>query len=161
MIIIYYIFIALAALLLSILDTSYLSFLEVNGATVLSAYAVLIILALNGRRSSIIFYSALLTLFYSAFSSLPVLFLIFIFFATPLIIQFFKRKVVIESNFIAILFVFFVFNFLFEGILILISRDFSSSGINAWASFTLINVLFGMAIYYGLKLCARYFGIKK
>lgn len=157
----YYVIITFITLLLSLLDTSYLSFLEISGATILLSYAVLIVLALLDRKKPTFFYAAILTLFYSAFSSLPILFLIFMFFATPLAIQYSKKRFSIENNIVIILLVFFISNFVFEGLLILISKDFSYLALNALISFTTINTIAGMIIYFCTKAVTNYLGIKK
>lgn len=157
----YYIVITFVTFFLSLLDTSYLSFLEIGGATILLSYAVLIVLALFDKKKPTFFYATLLILFYSIFSSLPILFLIFMFFVTPFVIQYAKKRFSIENNFVIILLVFFVSNLVFEGLLILISKDFSFSALNALISFTTINTIVGIIIYFCTKVVTNYLGIKK
>ena len=161
MIVMYYIVILISALVSTLIDVSYLSFIEVSGATVLLSFSILLTLVLMERSRSIWIFSAFLVLFFSIFSSLPILFLIFAFMGIPYLIKFLKQSILFENNPLAIFLIIIFSTFVFQGVLILISKDFSINALNSLVTFILMNTISGALVYYLANYITKRLGIKK
>ena len=159
--IINYIVIVVVAIVSVILDTSFFSFLEIWHATVLISFQILITLAIIGFRYHLLYFSALAILLYAVFSSVPLYFLILAFLGIPLLIIYLKLKITYDSNFPIILLSFLVINFVFQLGLIGVSLNFSAIAVTSVASFSLINTLAGLIIYYIINYTKTAFRIEE
>lgn len=146
--IINYILITVIAIVSVILDTSFFSFLEVWHATVLITFQILITLSIIGFRQHLLYFAAIAILLYAIFSSVPLYFLILAFLGIPLLIIFLKSKITYESNFPVIFLSFLIVNLIFQLGLIGASLSFSAAAITSIASFSIINTMAGLIIYY-------------
>ncbi len=143
-----YIVIVLVAIVSVILDTSYFSFLEIWHATVLITFQILIVLAIIGFRQHLQFFAAIAILLYAIFSSVPLYFLIVAFLGIPLLVIYLKSKITYESNFPVILLSFLIINMVFQLGLVGATFNISAAAMTSVASFSLINTVAGLVIYY-------------
>jgi len=143
-----YIVIVLVAIVSVILDTSYFSFLEIWHATVLITFQILIVLAIIGFRQHLQFFAAFAILLYAIFSSVPLYFLIVAFLGIPLLVIYLKSKITYESNFPVILLSFLIINMIFQLGLVGATFSISAAAMTSVASFSLINTVVGLVIYY-------------
>lgn len=146
----YIIFISLA-LVTTLLDTSFFSYLEIYYATILTSLAFLISFSILNLKKGAVIYAAFLTLFFAIFSSLPVWLLICLFFGLPLIIFAVRFRLAIDRSILILILTFIVANLLFQLSLAIASLDFSKYAFISVVSFTVINTLAGLAIYYITK----------
>lgn len=154
--IIYYLSIIALAFFSSLLDTSFFSFLEIYYATVLISLGILISLPMLDIKKGTVIYATLLILFFSVFSSLQIWFLFLIFILIPLIVFYFNRRFALDHSKILIILVFLLCNFLFQFGLAAVSQDFSTSAFISVVSFTIINTIAGVLIFYVLKTVSKF-----
>ena len=143
-----FIFLALAT---TLLDTSFFSFLEIYYATILTSLAFLISFSILNLKKGAIIYAAFLTLFFAIFSSLPVWYLICLFFGIPLIIFAVRFRLAIDRSRLLLILTFLIANLLFQLSLAVASLDFSKYAFISIVSFTVINTLAGLIIYFITK----------
>lgn len=146
----YIIFIFLA-LVTTLLDTSFFSFLEIYYATVLISLAFLISFSILNLRKGVTIYATFLTLFFAVFSSLPVWLLISLFFGIPLIIFAVRFRLAIDRSKLILVSAFLIANLLFQLSLAVVSLDFSKYAFISIVSFMVINTLAGLVIYFITK----------
>jgi len=143
----YFIF-GLLAFATTLLDTSFFSFLEIYYATIITSLAFLISFSILNLKKRTIIYAAFLTLFFVVFSSLPVWFIICVFFGIPLIIFAVRFRLALDRSILLLVLTFIFSNFLFQMFLAVSSVDFSRTAFISVISFTLINTIAGLVIYY-------------
>lgn len=146
-----YIIIPLLSLLTTILDTSLFSFYEAFGATIISTFAVIVILAVLDYKKQAVLFAFWSVLFFSALSSLPIYILFLVFVGLPLLIFVFRSKFNFDSGFIIILVLFFLSNLLFRLLLLIIDVEISREMVISLISFPIINTLFCLIIYPLIK----------
>lgn len=152
----YYIFILLLAFVSTLLDTSFFSFLEIYYATILISLGILISLPMLEIKKGTVIYATLLILFFTIFSSLQIWFLFLIFIIIPLIVFYLNRRFAFEHSKILIVLVFILCNFLFQFSLAAVSQNFSTQAFISVISFTLINTISGILIFYVLKTAKKF-----
>ena len=146
--IITYLFLILLAFFLSLVDTSFLSFLPIYSATILLTVSVIITFALVGFQKAALIFAAFAVLFYTCFSSLPPIFLAASFLILPLLIVYLKKMAIFETGRYFIFLIYF-FSFLILGLaLIILAADFSPSVFLTLFSFATINTLAGLAVFF-------------
>lgn len=133
-------------LCLVLLDVSFLSNFEVYGATVISSFVFLIILAISDRQEDFVLFSLSLVILFAVFSSLP-LFIIFLnFVLLPLAFNLVRRKYLhVPNRFSAVIYLL-AATFLFELVLVIWGREFNQFGFLAVAYFIIINTICGFFI---------------
>lgn len=153
----YYLFIPILALFATILDTSFFSFFDIFGATIVSTFVILLVFATLGYRKITLLFAAFSILFLSIFSSLPLYSMLASFFGVPLLILYIKEKVFYESSMTTVLVVFFIANLIFR--IFLLSLDVLSSGesISSIIFFPLINTISCFIVFVIVKKIASYF----
>lgn len=147
----WYIFLGL---ILVMLDVSFFSNFEVYGASVITSFLVLVILAISDKGDDYIFFSLILVILFSVFSSLPLGVIALNFLAMPMILNLVVKKYFPRpNNFTAVLY-FTVATFIFDLVLLIWSRDWNMLGFLAVGYFTVINSLVGWvmnSIYLSFK----------
>lgn len=146
-----YITFVFLALVTTLLDTSFFSFLEIYYATILTSLAFLISFSVLNLKKGAIIYAAFLTLFFAIFSSLPVWLLICLFFGIPLIIFAVRFRLAIDRSKLLLTLTFLIANLLFQLSLATASLDFSKYAFISVVSFTIANTLVGLLIYFVTK----------
>lgn len=144
---VYLIFILLA-FLTTLLDTSFFSFLEVYHATILSSFAFLVSFSILDIKKGTLIFAAFLTLFFAVFSSLPVWLIICLFFGIPLIIFVVRFRLAIDRSGFLLVLTFISTGLLFQLSLAMAALDFSKNAFISVISFTIINTIFGLLVYY-------------
>ena len=152
----YYILIILLAFVSTLLDTSFFSFLDIYYATVLTSLAILISLPMLEIKKGTVIYATLLLLFFAIFSSLEIWFLFLVITIIPLIVFYLNRRFAFEHSKILIVLVFLMCNFIFQFGLAVASQDFSTQAFISVISFTVINTIVGVLIYYLLKILRKF-----
>lgn len=142
------ILIVLLSLVLVLMDSSFFTLFAMNGISVISSFAALIIIALLNNRSNFIIFSLSLILFLTIFTSLSPLFIIFAFFVVPAVILFLRQNYLPEPS-IMLSLVYFVFGFVFLGsFLILYGNNVSVVLGKLLLQFVALNSIAGVFFYY-------------
>lgn len=144
---------AIVAFLSSVLDTSFLAFLDIFNSTVISSFCIVIVLAMLGYKSQSIYFGSFVILFLSAFSSIPIFALFIAYMAIPLLIIFLKQKIYFEAIPAVVVLAFLVSSTIFRLTLLTLGSIPSRKIISSLLSFPAINTLFG---YFLLMLARRY-----
>lgn len=152
----YYIILILLAFFAVLLDTSFFSFLEICYATILLSLVILISLPLLNIEKGTIIFATMLIVFFSIFSSLPIWFLTLIFILIPSIVFYLNRRFAFDHSKLLIVMVFVLCSFLFQLGLAIISQDFSQQAFISVISFTIINTIFGVIIFYVFKFAKKF-----
>lgn len=142
-----YFIIPLLALILAVLDTSFFSFHELLGATVITSFSAGIILAVLGLRKHWLLFAASSLLFFTAFSSLPLYILIAVFLGLPLLIFYIKNKIFFESSLLVTIVIFTLSNFAFRLLILPASYSMEKSIIISTFAFTILNTLAGIIFF--------------
>lgn len=153
---IYYFLLIALAFISTLLDTSFFSFLEIYYAIILISLGILISLPMLDIKKGTVIYATLLILFFTIFSSLQIWFLFLIFILIPLIVFYLNRRFAFEHSKILIVLVFILCNFLFQFSLAAVSQNFSTQAFISVISFTLINTISGILIFYILKTAKKF-----
>ena len=153
----YYFLIPISALLTTILDTSFFSFFDVFGATVVSSFAMLLILATLGYRKITLLFAACSVLFLSIFSSLPLYSMLASFLGLPLLILYLKDKVFYESSIFIVTAVFFISNLIFRIFLLPLQGGATGESLESIMFFPIINTLVCFVLYVILRKAASFF----
>lgn len=148
MIYIKYLILIAVSLVLSFLDISFFSFLDVYGATLLSSFIFLIIFTfVDKTKKDYIIVALSLVLSFSIFSSLP-LFPIFInFFFIPAMISYLRRYYLPQPSLIVSVLYFLATTFIFEGVLLIYAKAWNNSGLLTFSWFIFINTVLGIIAY--------------
>lgn len=142
------ILIVLLALVLVLMDSSFFTLFAMNGISIISSFAALIIVALLNSRSNFIIFSLSLILFLTIFSSLSPIFIIFAFFVVPAAVLFLRQNYLPEPSIMFSL-VYFVFGFVFLGsFLILYGNNLSVVLARLLLQFVALNSVTGLLFYY-------------
>ena len=154
--IISYITIPALAFLLSILDTSFLSFYEFYNATIISSFAALMIFAILGYRKESLVFGASCILSLSVFSSLPVWVLVSSFLLIPSLIFYIRDKIFFDNNIWAIAIIIFLSNLVFRLLMLSLTVTTGSELTNSVISFPILNLLFGIVFLVLAKKLLTY-----
>lgn len=156
-----YLFFGLLALVSTLLDISFFSFLPVGGASILTTFIILIILASFDLRYYSVIFSAFAVLFYTGLSSVPVYYIAIMFVAIPILVFYIRKRILFELSYFSFLSIIVGSTFLFEIIYLLIEFNFSSNTIYPALMFVLINSLFGIVLFSLSKKITHKFKITK
>jgi len=140
------------ALLLALVDTSVLSFFPVFEATILLSVSTLIVLSLLGYKREAVYFAGFSAIFYAAFSSMPVYFVVIFFLAMPFLISYLKTKAFFEGNIYLSVLVFLISFFLFGLIFFILEGDLSKNSLLVLFSFMIVNTLSGIIVYFVIKI---------
>ena len=135
-------------LLSVLLDVSFLSNFEVYGASVITSFLILIILAISDKGDDYIYFALLLVILFSIFSSLPLGVIAFDLLVLPIALNLVIKKYFPRPNNFTALFYFILATFAFDLFLLIWSRDWSMTGFLAVGYFVVINSLAGWMIYF-------------
>jgi len=144
----YYIFLILLAFCAVLLDTSFFSFLIIYNATILISLILLISMPLSGVRKGTVIYASFLILFFAVFSSLPVWFLLLQFMLIPLIVFYLNQRFALDQSKILVILAFVLCCVFFQLSLAVVSQDFSKQAFVSVISFTIINSIAGVIIFF-------------
>lgn len=151
------IIIILFAFLLSILDTSFFSFLPIFGATIISSYDFIINFSIMGKSRDFVFFTTVVVFFFSIFSSLPIWFVVLSFLVVPYAIFYVRNVYFTDPSVLASSMFFGIATFVFSFISMIYRKSWSESGIVALIYFVIINSVFGVALYYLSKRIRKNF----
>lgn len=147
----------LLAFVFSLLDTSVLSFMPIFSATILLTISVLITLSLLGLKEQSLIFAIFSVLFYAAFSSLSVYFLVIFFLAIPFAILRLKKMAFFESNYLLVILTFVLLFLFFSLAIFILNSEISVQMLAVVATFVAINTLAGLIIYFLTKMIRRHF----
>lgn len=153
-------FLILLAFILSILDTSFFSFIPIFGATIISSYVAIINFSINGKINEFLLFTIAVIFFFSAFSSLPVWLIVAIFLLVPYLIFYIKKSYFPEPSTLSSLAFFSFATFLFALASLLYDQEWHLNRIAVGLYFILINSAFGVFFYYLSKKIRKNFAIK-
>lgn len=140
------------AIALTLLDTSFFPGLLIKNASIISSFQLMIIFAFLADTKMYLFFTGIVIIFFSIFSSLPVWVIFVLFFVLPgVIIYLRKGHLPLPSVFIALI-LFTIINFIFEIVLLLYFQEWSKSGFVSLYYFVIINTFFGVVLYYFFHL---------
>ncbi|MEI7791884.1 MAG: hypothetical protein WCI57_00130 [Candidatus Berkelbacteria bacterium] len=135
------------ALATVLLDVSFFSAFEIYGATIISSLAVLLTMAITDRSRNYLIYVFSLILFFTIFSSLPLLVIALEFLALPVglnyvMTRYFPRPKAVTSP------VYYLFgNFIFELVLLVYSKEYNQAGLLTLSYFVVLNSILGVIFY--------------
>jgi len=152
-----YILIPILSLFFTVVDTSYFSFYEIFGATIISSFCVVVILSILGYRKFALLFAAWSILFLSIFSSLPLYTLFAAFLGVPLLILYLKGKVYYESSLLAAISIFILANFVFRLLLLPVTGPLTNASLWSVIFFPLLNTIFCIILFVVIKKIASYF----
>lgn len=133
-------------LFLTLLDVSLLSNFEFFGATILTSFSLLIVLAVSDRLEDLAYYSLGLVILFAVFSSLPLFLIMINFVFLPLVISYVRRRYFHKPSEFAVLLYLILGNFLFEAILVVWAGELNKIGLLLIMSFVIINTVCGFLI---------------
>lgn len=134
--------------LLTFIDVSFLSFLGVYGATILSSFLFVIIFSMTDKTKKDYIIAALsVVLFFSIFSSLPLFPIIAGFFLIPATIGYLRQHSFPEPSVLVSVVYFVISTALFEGMILLYLRAWNDEGFLAFGWFIFLNSFFGFISY--------------
>ena len=136
---------------LTLFDTSFFSFLDIFGSNILSSFIFLLSLALLIKYQDLLIFVFSISLFFAAFSSLPVWQIFISFFILPEITFFVKKKYLPDISVLPVAITFVITAVLFGAVLIMGVDDFSSEAFGQLGYFALINAVLGISVYEVLK----------
>ena len=143
------------AFILSILDTSFFSFIPILGTTIISSYAAIINFSIAEKINDFLIFTIAVIFFFSSFSSLPVWLIVMVFLIFPSIMFYVKKTYFPEPSVISS-FAFFVSGTLLFALTSLIyTNGWNREGTIASLYFIAINSAFGVLIYYLLRNIKR------
>ncbi|MCX6808251.1 MAG: hypothetical protein NTW50_01105 [Candidatus Berkelbacteria bacterium] len=145
------------ALSLVLLDVSFFVNFEVNGATFLSSFCVLVVLALVDNSKKYYIFSLALVLFFSLFTSLPLLVIALNFFLLPAFLNFIRLKFFPEPTPFTSLFYFISISVVFEIIIMIYSGSWNSQALLALLYFVLINSAAGVFLFTMYRIIKKRF----
>jgi len=136
-----------AALITVLLDVSFFSSLEIYGATVILSLAVLLTMAITDRGRDYLIYAFSLILFFTIFSSLPLIVIAIEFLVLPAGLNFVLTKYFPKPR-PATSPIYYIFGTLFfEFVLLVYSKEFTQSGFLTLGYFVVINSIVGVICY--------------
>lgn len=148
--------ILIAVFFLVLLDISFFSSMDLYGATLISSFAFLILLAITDKKSNYLFASSVCLLFFTIFSSLPIFLLLLDFLILPAIVNNIKRTYLPEPTVFTSFFYFFSASLFFEIILIGYLKGFDSDGLLTIGYFSILNAFLGVLLFTIYKAIKRY-----
>jgi len=141
-------------LLLVLLDVSFLSNFEIYGASIITSFLTLIIMTISDRGDDYIYFSLILILLFSIFSSLPLGVIVINFLVLPSVLNLVVREYFPRPNHVTVMLYFILTTLIFDLVLLVWSRYWSATGLLAVGYFVLINSFAGWIInfiYLSLK----------
>lgn len=149
------------ALVTTLLDTSFFSFLSIFEASFVLTFSLLLVLTILDLRKEALYFGFVSILFYTIFSSLPVYLLFLIFLGIPMVIYLIKIRMAINlENFVWVIITLFFSNLSFYFLLIVFFGEVSAVSLTSFSFFIIINTILGLAVYYLSKILMKYFNIK-
>lgn len=133
---------------LTLLDTSFFANITAKGATIISVFQFILILALLGNTKNYFVFISGAIVFFAIFSSLPVWIIFLLLFILPSTVLYLSKDhlSLLSVPIAAILFL--VANFLFELILLLYMKEWNKNGFEVMYYFVILNSIFGIFEYY-------------
>ncbi len=131
---------------LTILDTSFFSFVMIKEAQIISTYLVLVIFAIKADNRFFEF-STFCAVMFSVFSSLPVWLILVNFCLLPSLFYYFRQKFLPEPSVFSSFLYFVSAAFFFELFLLIYVDQLDAYGATIMGSFVLINAIAGSLIY--------------
>jgi|GEM_PF-1096017 len=131
-----------------LLDVSFFSNFEKYGASILSSFIVMVIMAIKGQSDDYTYFALLLVILFAIFSSLPLGVIALNFFFLPIALNIITKKYFPTPNNFTILFYLIAASFLFDFILLVWSHEWNAVGFLAVGYFTAINSMAGWLAYY-------------
>jgi hypothetical protein len=141
-----YILLVLLAFLLVVLDTSFFSFLPVYGATILSSYIAMTLLAVVGKWPTLVAIVFATILALALLTSLPMLLIFIVFFVVPFAIYYLRKNYFSEFNLGVSAIFFCAANIIFALLLIIYGGYWGERGLLAGAYFIVIHTLIEMLL---------------
>jgi len=135
-------------LILVLLDVSFFSFITVMGASIITSFLVLIMMAITDRKKDFAYFSLLLVLYFSIFSSLPLFLIGLNILILPLAMNFVMKKYFRSPNVYASSIYFFIASFVFEFSFLVWVGEWNLNGYMAVLSFVLINTMAGFLLNF-------------
>lgn len=142
---IWYIFLGLALVLL---DVSFFAVLEFRGAAIVSSFLTLIVLAISDRKENFVYFSLVLIILLTIFSSLPISIIGINFLVLPWLLNFAIKRYFRRPDPITNIFYLSFASLVFSLTLMIWANDWSLAGFVVALYFTLINSLAGWLIGY-------------
>ncbi|MDO8444038.1 MAG: hypothetical protein Q7S80_00850 [bacterium] len=149
-----YLWYLFSGLFLVLLDVSFLSNFDVYGASIITSFLILIIMAISNRDDDYIYFSLILIILFSIFSSLPLGIIAINFLVLPITLNIIIKKYFPRPNHFTIMLYFIFATFIFDLVLLIWSRDWSATGLLAVGYFVVINSFAGWiinSIYFSFK----------
>ncbi len=135
-------------LFLILLDVSFLSNFEIYGASILTSFLALVIFVIYDKTDDYIYFSLILILLFSIFSSLPLGVILVNFLILPVAMNIILQKYFPRPNNFTVLFYFIFATFVFDFVLLAWSGSWNAAGFLAVGYFTAINSVAGWIINY-------------
>lgn len=150
-------FLVILAFFLSLLDSSFFSFLPLFGATILSTYIVILTLAVRAQPDELVVLSFGSVLFYSIFSSIALWFLLIFFFLLPQGVCYLRKNYFPETSIILVAPLFIVSTMFFALVMIFLGKEFSANSWAAFIYFIILNSISGISLFYLIRLIQKNF----
>lgn len=146
-----YLFFAILALFTTIIDIAFFSFLPIFGSPLLLTFIILIVLGALSLRSHSVAFASFAILFYAGLSSLELQYILILFLAIPFMVTLLRRRFIFELNLYSFGFLMSASCLIFELLLIIFELNFSQAGFLGLLSFTIINTLGGIIVFFLAK----------
>lgn len=146
-----YLLLIVLAFLLTLLDASLFSFIDIFGSNILVSFIFLFSLALLLKYQDLLVFVFSISIFFASFSSLPIWQIFISFFVLPEITFFIKRRYLPEISVLPVVILFMITAILFGSVIILGSGEISPAAFGQLGYFVLTNSILGIIIYKILK----------
>ncbi|MFA7244025.1 MAG: hypothetical protein WC080_01915 [Patescibacteria group bacterium] len=150
-----YIFLGITALIATLLDISYFSFLSVAGSSILLVFIIQLILAALDLKYYSIIFASFAVLFYAGLSSVPIQYILILFIIIPLLIFYLRQKIRFDLTYFSFLFIIVGSCAVFQILLIILELNFSIQSFLSALTFIVVNSLAGIVVFSIAKIVAQ------
>lgn len=142
-----YLFFGILALISTMLDISYFSFLSIAGSSILITFIISILLASFELRYYSVIFATFAILFYAGLSSVPIYYLLVLFVIIPILVFYARKRVLFELNYFSFLLIIIGSTAIFEIILLIFGLGFSTNAFISAGMFIILNSLTGIILF--------------
>jgi hypothetical protein len=152
---------ALLALLATFLDSAFFSFFEVGHSTPVLSFILVVVFALVCSQKDFLVFTLFSSIFFGAYSSLPVWLVVFGFVVLPGLVAYLRLRFLPEPQIFLALIVFIVTSLIFALTAVLGFGGVAARSMEGVGYFTLINAALGILVFALLKQINKKFAIEE
>ncbi len=151
MILYLYLILPLLSFVMTLIDTSFLSYYEIFNATIISTFCLTLVLSVANLRRPALLFGAYCILFLSAFSSIPLYAIMLAYLGIPLLIFYSRNRMFFGSAFLPSVALFLAANLVFRLLLLALNFELTEGVVWSIIFFPILNTLFCIILFVLLK----------